>query len=307
MLFTATASAVIVSGGCHPLEEWDNNPQGNFEALWTILDEHYCFFAEKDVDWREIHDKYAPLVSKPHDIKGAILRMRRHARRTARWPHQPVGPVQYLILPQMVERLSSELPERLVEQYYLNFNFLSASGPDYAVLPQNIGYIRYSSFSTPIGEGNLDEVLMYLNTCDGLIIDIRDNGGGSMTNVETLVRRFITSRTLAGYISHKTGPGHNDFSEPFAYYLTPAERGRIMGKPTVVPHIERHILRGQQLCVYYEIHPRGDYRSEPVQEEASGMPLHLNCPTDGACVFGMFRARQQRPVHRVRHRPDTGL
>lgn len=63
MLFTATASAVIVSGGCHPLEEWDNNPQGNFEALWTILDEHYCFFAEKDVDWREIHDKYAPLVS----------------------------------------------------------------------------------------------------------------------------------------------------------------------------------------------------------------------------------------------------
>jgi C-terminal processing protease CtpA/Prc len=125
--------------------------------------------------------------------------------------------------------------ERLVEQYYLNFNYLSAGGLDYAILPENVGYIRYSSFSSAIGEGNLDEALMHLNTCVGLIIDVRDNGGGSMSNVETFVRRFITENTLVGYISHKTGPGHNDFSEPKAYYFDPAESGRIMwGKPTVV-------------------------------------------------------------------------
>lgn len=56
-----------------------------------------------------------------------------------------------------------------------------------------------------------------------------------MTNVETLVRRFITERTLVGYISHKTGPGHKDFSKPYAYYFDPAESGRIMwGKPIAV-------------------------------------------------------------------------
>ncbi len=235
MLFTATASAVIVSGGCHPLEEWDNNPQGNFEALWTILNEHYCFFAEKDVDWREIHDKYAPLVSNRMTSKELFF-VCADMLDELRDGHTNLSAS---FNTSYYRKWWSDYPqnysERLVEQYYLNFNFLSASGLDYAVLPQNIGYIRYSSFSTPIGEGNLDEVLMYLNTCDGLIIDIRDNGGGSMTNVETLVRRFITSRTLAGYISHKTGPGHNDFSEPFAYYFDPAERGRIMwGKPTVV-------------------------------------------------------------------------
>lgn len=124
---------------------------------------------------------------------------------------------------------------RLVEQYYLNFNYLSTGGIDYGILPQNIGYIRYDSFSSPIGESNLDQILMYLNTCTGLVIDIRNNGGGSMTNVEKLVCRFITERTLAGYISHKTGPGHNDFSEPRAYYYDPAQKGRIMwGKPVVV-------------------------------------------------------------------------
>ena len=106
---------------------------------------------------------------------------------------------------------------------------------DYAILPQNVGYMRYSSFNSMVGESNLDQILLHLNVCDGLIIDVRDNGGGSMTNVETIVRRFITERTLAGYISHKTGPGHDDFSEPYAYYYDPAEAGRIMwGKPVVV-------------------------------------------------------------------------
>lgn len=37
----------LLLSACHKIEEWDDNPRGNFEALWTIMDEHYCFFAEK--------------------------------------------------------------------------------------------------------------------------------------------------------------------------------------------------------------------------------------------------------------------
>ena len=48
--------AISLLPACHDIEEWDNDPQGNFQALWTIIDEHYCFFAEKDIDWNEIHD-----------------------------------------------------------------------------------------------------------------------------------------------------------------------------------------------------------------------------------------------------------
>ncbi|WP_295730065.1 S41 family peptidase [uncultured Muribaculum sp.] len=232
IILLAAASA---TQGCHPIEEWDDNPRGNFEALWTILDEHYCFFAEKEVDWQAIHDEYARKVSNKMTSK-ELFYVCADMLNELRDGHTNLSAS---FNTSYYRKWWSDYPqnysERLVEQYYLNFNFLSAAGFDYAVLPQNIGYVRYSSFSAGIGEGNLDEVLMYLNTCDGLIIDIRDNGGGSMSNVETLVRRFITSRTLAGYISHKTGPGHNDFSEPYPYYFDPAERGRVMwGKPVVV-------------------------------------------------------------------------
>ena len=54
--------AIIALTSCHEVEEWENNPQGNFEALWTILDEHYCFFEEKGVDWDSIYSVYSPRI-----------------------------------------------------------------------------------------------------------------------------------------------------------------------------------------------------------------------------------------------------
>lgn len=78
-------------------------------------------------------------------------------------------------------------------------------------------------------------MLYFLSAAQGLIIDVRDNGGGNLTNVETFVARFITEPTVVGYISHKTGPGHDEFSEPRAITYNPADIGRIRwGKPIIV-------------------------------------------------------------------------
>ncbi len=220
---------------CHKLESWSDSQHGNFEALWSIMDQHYCFFTEKGVDWDEIHSRYVAKVSDDMTDK-ELFYVCADMLNELRDGHTNLSSsfnVSYY------RKWWSDYPEnynaRLVEEHYLNFNYLSAGGMDYAILPQNVGYMRYSSFNSMVGESNLDQILLHLNVCDGLIIDVRDNGGGSMTNVETIVRRFITERTLAGYISHKTGPGHDDFSEPYAYYYDPAEAGRIMwGKPVVL-------------------------------------------------------------------------
>lgn len=225
----------IAFAGCHEVEEWDNNPKGNFEALWTILDEHYCFFKEKSVDWNAVHDKYASKVSDEMTSKELFFVCADMLDELKDGHTNLSSSFNTSYYRKWWSDYPDNYNERLVEQYYLNFNFLSAAGLDYAILPQNVGYVRYSSFVNPIGEGNLDNVLFYLDPCDALIIDIRNNGGGNMTNVETLVRRFITERILAGYVSHKTGPGHDDFSKPYAYYFDPAEKGRIMwGKPVAV-------------------------------------------------------------------------
>ena len=225
----------VLFTSCHSVEEYENDPKGNFEALWTILDEHYCFFREKNIDWDEVHARYSRQISPKmtqrelFDVCSAMLEELQdgHVNLTSSFD------VSYYT------KWWSDYPqnydERLIEEHYFNFGLRQASSLKYGVLKENVGYIRYSSFSGAIGEGNLDAVLSYLATCQGLIIDVRDNGGGDLTNVDILVARFITERKLMGYLVHKKSPARDDFSEPYAYYIDPAPKGRVMwGKPVIV-------------------------------------------------------------------------
>lgn len=220
---------------CHDIEEYDNNPKGNFEALWTIIDQHYCFFDEKDVDWDEIHIRYGAKVSNTmsrEDLFNLCSDMINELRDGHTNLSSPFSTSYY-------RKWWSDYPQnydaRLIEEYYLNFNYRSIGAITYALLPENIGYIHYGSFTSAIGEGNMDYILSYMKGADGLIIDVRDNGGGNLTNVEPIVNRFIRQRTPAGYIIHKTGPGHDEFDRPFAYYIDPVDPQRISwSKPVVV-------------------------------------------------------------------------
>lgn len=68
---------------------------------------------------------------------------------------------------------------------------------------------------------------------DTIIFDIRDNGGGMLSNADRIASRFLEEKILTGYIQHKTGKGHDDFSEPYPLYLSPSERIRWL-RPVVV-------------------------------------------------------------------------
>jgi carboxyl-terminal processing protease len=86
--------------------------------------------------------------------------------------------------------------ERIIDQHYLNFDYKMASGIKYQILPDNFGYMYYGSFSSSIGEGNLDLILSYLSTADGLIIDVRNNGGGLMNEAVDIVNIWVKSSEL---------------------------------------------------------------------------------------------------------------
>ena len=225
----------FLMSACHHIEEWNQDIEGNFNALWTVVDEHYCFFEEKGVDWNEVYTRYHARLA--DDMK-ALEFFNLCAQMLDELKDGHVN-LSSSFKTSYYRKWWSDYPQnfdqRLIEQYYLRFDYSSVGGMDYAVLRDNVGYIRYPSFSYPVGESALDAILNQFALCKGVIIDIRDNGGGEMTNVETIVSRFISERILAGSICHKTGPGHNDFSEPYPYYFNPAETGRTKWiKPVVV-------------------------------------------------------------------------
>lgn len=226
----------VLLTGCHDIKDYQDNPRGNFEALWSIIDEHYCFLNEKGFDWNQVYNQYAPKISDQmtreelFSVCAEMLSLLRdgHTNLSSPWETS------------YYRKWWSDYPQnydaRIIEEFYFNFNYRQVGGLKYGILPQgNIGYISYPSFATVIGEGNLDYILAYLATCDGLIIDIRDNGGGNMTMVDRLVSRFITERITAGFMIHKTGPGKDEFSQPYEYFIDPAQKGRVMWeKPVVV-------------------------------------------------------------------------
>lgn len=225
----------ILSASCHPIEEYADDPQGNFEALWTIIDEHYCFLDEKGIDWDAVHDTYACRIG-PEMTREELFIVCADMLDELKDGHVNLSaPFNTSYYRKWWSDYPQNFSERLIEESYFNFNYRQTGGMKFGILSENIGYIYYSSFSNPVGESNLDNVIYFLKNTQGLIIDVRDNGGGNLTNVETLVSRFITRPTVVGYISHKTGPGHNDFSEPFEIEYKPAAEGRIRwGKPVIV-------------------------------------------------------------------------
>mgnify|MGYP003305446287 CR=1 FL=1 len=50
---------VFMCGCTHEIvPSFPNNNIGNFEALWKIIDEKYCFLDEKNINWDSIHSVY---------------------------------------------------------------------------------------------------------------------------------------------------------------------------------------------------------------------------------------------------------
>lgn len=222
----------LLLAGCIREEEYDNSPVGNFEALWTLIDEHYCYLDYKQIDWDAVYDQYRPQITDDmgndalFEVLGNMLAELKdgHVNLYSAWNTARYWD-WYLDYPR-------NFSEELVEDY-LGRDYRIGGGAKYTILKDNIGYVYYGDFSAAIGDGNLDEMLLYLAVCNGLIIDVRNNGGGALTTSSRLAARFTNERVHVGYLQHKTGPGHSDFSDPEPVYIDPADGVRWQ-KPVVV-------------------------------------------------------------------------
>ena len=271
---------------CVDEEEFADTPQGNMEALWKIIDEHYCFLDYKQqeygLDWDAVHQKYKERV------KGTLTRKQRFEVLCDMLGELRDGHVNLSAAHDIgrywswFEDYPTNFSDTLIRRY-MGTDYQIASGISYKILDDNIGYIRYESFSDPIGEGNLNEALSHMILCRGLIIDIRSNGGGMLTNAEKLAARFCQEKTLVGYYQHKTGPGHQDFSEKEARYLEPSANVR-WNKPAVVLTNRRVYSAANEFAVYMKTLPNvrlvGDHTGG-----GAGMPFSSSLPCGWSVRF----------------------
>lgn len=198
-----------------------NDAKGNFEMLWKICDEYYCYFDYKNIDWDSIHTVYEPRVYNGMsdqelfkvcsdmlaELKDGHVNLYYEYDRSKYWKWFEEYPQNY--------------DERIILENYFNFDYHRKGGLTYQMLPENIGYIHYDSFTSDVPDYLLNYILTMFKDCKGLIIDIRNNGGGSVANVNRLGCRLTKeTRVHTGYKLYKTGPGHNDFADTVPCYLS---------------------------------------------------------------------------------------
>lgn len=210
---------------CIDAETYSDSPRGNFEALWHTIDEQYCFLdykaQEYGLDWDEVHERYSRDIvdnMTDKDLFNVFDRMLAELRDGHVNLYTGFDVARYWDWYEDYPKNFSDSIQRI----YLGKDYHIASGLKYKVLDDNIGYIYYESFSDAVGNGNLSDMLQELAICKGLIIDVRNNSGGQLTNADRIAARFTNKKVLTGYICHKTGPGHSDFSEPYPVYLEPS-------------------------------------------------------------------------------------
>ena len=226
--FAAIFALLLVSlSACHDVPDYKDDPVGNFDALADIVADRYCYFREKDIDWKEVVARYREKVTPEtgqlelFNIMSDLLDELKdgHVNLSSRFSTS------------YYRKWWSDYPQDFnlstLQQYYLDFDYMSVSGLSYKMLlPDSIGYIYCPSFSSTISETSLDYVFAVLygvEKAKGMIIDIRNNGGGMLTNINTLVGRFIDKPVCGGYIRHKTGPAEDSFSKPFEIRYEPAD------------------------------------------------------------------------------------
>jgi carboxyl-terminal processing protease len=75
---------------------------------------------------------------------------------------------------------------------------------------------------------------IHKSNCDGVIIDLRNNRGGNLEDVDFLVGQFTSTPMLFGYARYKSGVGRLDYTPPLPLNITPQANATDFNKPIVI-------------------------------------------------------------------------
>jgi hypothetical protein len=209
-----------------------DDPISNFDALWRAVDEGYSFFEFKRINWDSVYTVYRPKVNNNtrtlelfnimsdmlFTLRDGHVNLNAGFNRSRNWEW-------FLGFPPNYDKNIIERNYWKQQEWY--------TGPFVHTVIDSVGYVRYGSFSSVFNESHLDLIIARFQNAKGIIIDVRDNGGGFGYLVPLLASRFADQRRLAYTFVVKNGPAHNDFTTPVEVYVEP-QGERQFTKPVII-------------------------------------------------------------------------
>lgn len=238
------------------VREMPGGPVAAFDVFWQTFEENYPFFAAKGIDWGAVRDRHRPQIH-AGTTDAELFAVFREMLTPLYDAHVGLSAGDTGAFAQ--SRPGTVVPDQTLEdriKAYIQKRDLNgrplqefARGRiGYADLPGGQGYLRLSAFSgyterntfaanSAELDGALDTVLTAGRTArlNGLIIDLRINGGGSDSLGLQLAAR-LTDRPYFAYAkrarNHPADPTR--FTRPQPLYVQPAPKPRYTGPVTVL-------------------------------------------------------------------------
>ena len=213
-------------------ESQPNDPVGNFEALWNIMNERYEFFQIRNIDWDLTYEEFRPRVNNEMsnaELFDVCFEMLETLNDGHIFLRGDAGRREYTRLPELSPGVFSK---NVIFNTYLSNGAEVIDGAYYKEF-DGVGYLYYESFSDDFTKEGLDKLVDNLSGKKGLIIDLRGNSGGNPDNAFILAERLVSERREVIYSKEKRGPGRDDFSEREVFYVDPHEK-RFEGPITIL-------------------------------------------------------------------------
>ena len=199
------------------------NPVKVFDYLWNKVDQQYAFFDIKGVDWDSVREVYRPMVNEDMNSErlfylcADMLNTLQdgHTNLISGFDVSHNDSVYYKMYAE------KNIDPDVVVLNYLTINYhTTGSFAHNAIRNGHVAYIQYASFNNSISESALKYLTQHYKSCRGMIIDLRQNGGGSINNIPVLLSIFDNHKQPLYSTQIKTGPEHNAFSELETVYAS---------------------------------------------------------------------------------------
>ncbi len=192
------------------------DPISVFDYLWNKVDQQYAFFDVKGVDWDSVREIYRPKVYDDMDkeslfhICAAMLNTLQdgHTNLFSSFDVSRNDSVYYRMI------AHKNIDEKVVILNYLTLNHHSTGAFSHnAIRNGKVAYVRYDSFENTISEAVLKNIVNRYKDCQGMIIDLRQNSGGSINNIRILLSIFDNHKQPLYATQIKSGKEHDAFTE----------------------------------------------------------------------------------------------
>lgn len=201
-----------------------SEPEENFEALWQTFDRNYGIFTAKKVDWDALYQIYRPQVT-PETADNELFDIMSNLLGHLNDNHVRLRAGEKLYRSGILGEMEMEdFSLDLIKEKYLKGKFETRVRDifTYGWVDDDIGYFHFKGFGRyDQSRETIDTIIDAFKDAKGVIVDVRQNGGGDDRVGKLIADRFADRKRHYMTTYERNGPEHDDFGPPRYWYTEP--------------------------------------------------------------------------------------